>query len=379
MRGYYLILHEDSFRRQDGVGKKMRWQIETFCEAGLPCEPYFFRVNREMEKLGAAGKAAYMLPGANFSPHWEADPRLSEADFLYFRHPPAATGPMRRALAALKRRNPALRVVMEIPTYPYEGELKGASRLLLLKDRRNRERLAGAVDALSVVWNGTAYASLWGLPVIGFQNGCRVAEIAPKAPTDDGCIDLLAVSRFSGWHGYDRLIAGMAAYYRAGGAREVRLHLVGVSTDGTLERYRALAEREGLAERVLFHGFQSGAALDALYDLADIGVSTMGDRGPGFAAHSDLKTREYLAKGLPLISGNVMDVLRGEDVPWYLEFPCDGTAIDLERVIAFYDRVYPAGCDRRALIGDIRDFARRTCDMSSTFAPVVEWIRNAGA
>ena len=51
MRGYYLILHEDSFRRQDGIGKKMRGQIETFREAGLDCEPYFFARNREMRRF----------------------------------------------------------------------------------------------------------------------------------------------------------------------------------------------------------------------------------------------------------------------------------------------------------------------------------------
>ena len=376
MKGYFLILHEESFRRGDGIGKKMRAQIKTFREAGLECEPYFFARNREMEQLGFFGKAAYLLPWANFSPCWAWDERLARADFLYFRHPAAVSAPMRRLLRRLKAANPGLRVVMEIPTYPYEGELTGAAAALKPKDRYNRRRLAGLVDALAVVSDGCRRESLWGLPVITILNGCRVEEISPRHPRrEDGSIRLAAVARISRWHGYDRLIRGMGEYYRNGGSREIFFHVVGSGRDGALEECRALAAEYGLEERVIFHGFQTGAALDEIYDCCDIGVTTMGMHRKGLAYTSDLKSREYLAKGLPVISGAAVDVLHGSGCLWYEEFPADDRPIDIGRLIAFYERVYPAGCDRAAVAEEIRDFARKRCDMAVTLAPVIRYFR----
>ena len=90
--------------------------------------------------------------------------------------------------------------------------------------------------------------------------------------------------------------------------------------------------------------------------------------------HSTLKSRDYLAKGLPTMSTGMTDVFIGVDYKYNLELPMDAEIVDMNLVIDFYDSIY-GSMTREEVIAEIRAFAERTVDINITMAPVVRYLK----
>lgn len=109
-------------------------------------------------------------------------------------------------------------------------------------------------------------------------------------------INLIAVASIAFWHGYDRLLKAMALAKQKNPDIEINLTLVG---DGELlPELKKLADELKLNAHVCFAGALYGQELEAAYESANIGVSSFGLFRKGLDEASDLKTREYIAKGL---------------------------------------------------------------------------------
>ena len=133
-------------------------------------------------------------------------------------------------------------------------------------------------------------------------NGIRVHDIPPVRTSEgergDG-ITLIGVAALADWHGYDLVLRGMAAY-PGSGDQSLRLLIVG---DGAIRASLGeLAERLGVADRIEFVGVRQGAELDACFERAHIGVGSLALFRKGLAYASSLKSREYVARGLPFVS-----------------------------------------------------------------------------
>ena len=89
--------------------------------------------------------------------------------------------------------------------------------------------------------------------------------------------------------------------------------------------------------------------------------------------HSTLKSREYLAKGLPTIATGMTDVFIGTDYPYNLELPTDTNSVNIQSVISFYDSIYCTKT-RQRVIAEIRAFAERHIDMNITMEPVIRYL-----
>ena len=84
---------------------------------------------------------------------------------------------------------------------------------------------------------------------------------------------------------------------------------------------------------------------------------------------------EYLAKGLPVVSGCTEDVFQGENVDFYMNFPNDSTEVDINKIIDFYHSLYPNGkSSQKGVVNRIREFAYRRITMKATFSPVIKYI-----
>lgn len=373
MKGYFLVDAIPKAERLSGVEQKILWQIEALSLAGLCCEPLALDpappTNRKTDAL------LRRLPYGNAYPRWVDHPQLLGADFLYFRKPSYLSQPMRRVLGHFKRHKPQAPVFMEIPSYPYENEYGPfwQDGIFKLKDRFNRARLKGLIDRIVYIAD-TDHDELFGIPAIRIINGTPFSQIALRKPRANAEIDLLAVAKFAKWHGYERLLEGMKAYYAGGGQREIRLHMAGEGDE--LPRYQTLAKDPSLNKRVLFYGHQNGRALDELYDLADLGVTSLGAYKDGIQLGSFLKSREYLAKGLPMVTGCPIDVLNEEARPFFCEFPNDDSPIDMARLIAFYDSIGESEADIVRMARKIRAFGEQTVDILATMSPVAEAFKS---
>ncbi len=266
-------------------------------------------------------------------------------------------------------------IIYEIPTWPYDKEFPDGSRMLSI-EQKWRTYLPNYVDR--IVTPSYGFANILGVPVIYIPNGIVSQNIRPIKGNDvieKNTINLIAVAGLSAWHGYDRLIKGLIEYKSKGGQYKVVFHLVGGDKDNPFRKqYEEMVNTEKLDDCVKFYGNRYGEDLDSIYDNADIAVSSLGLHRLGLDISTTLKSREYLAKGLPIITEGKIDIIP-TDYPYVLSFPMDESPIDINAIVEFYRKVYLSdGVTRNMVVNTIRDYACKTCDMYFLNKGIIDFI-----
>lgn len=344
MKALFLIFH--GFSEHNGITKKIRSQVEAFRQNGVETHLCYLRYNadgshtrmiddRELETYpnSIAGKIQKRIRYRVVT-----DYVLREGiDLIYIR---ADHNSSPFTIAMIRRMKEAgAKVVYEIPTYPYDGEFKNLSlkyRIKLQFDKLFRNRQAALLDYV------VTYADvprIFGAPTIRISNGIDFDKIPVKAARQPAAneLNLIGVAELHFWHGFDRLIRGLADYYATPQPVDVRFHVVGYGTDGTPERLQRMVTEYGLQEKVIFHGPQYGEALDRLFDLADMGVASLGRHRSNITDIKTLKNREYAARGIPFVySENDSDF---DHQPYVMKVPADESAVPTADLVAFFDRV----------------------------------------
>ena len=313
-----------------GVDRKVLAQIKAFNDADIECS---FRYCARPKSFLA--KAISCLPFAPDGVDWPDVDELGPLDFLYIRRPVYASKGLRRFLRAFRDKNPDAMVLYEIPTYPYDGEMKGVNYPALLKDRFHRGRLKGLVDR---VVDLSRHDEIFGIETLQIVNGVDLNVVSMRTPNlDHGALNLLFIAFFSDWHAADRVIKGLAEYRDKNPSKEVVLHMVGEGDK--VPSLRELARSSGLYDEVIFHGYCESDEMDRLYDECDIAVASLGLHRIGIELASTLKSREYLAKGVPFIYSGKIDVFVDDPVDFCLEVSADDSPIDIEEIVEFYERL----------------------------------------
>lgn len=265
-------------------------------------------------------------------------------------------------------------IAIEIPTYPYKHELlkwkKGIVRYLV--DLTSQVFLKLYVGRIITYSNDT---HIFGIKTINTINGIIYEDIIPsqKQLYLDTEINLISVSLTMSCHGYDRLIEGLNDYYKNGGTVNVFYHLVGDGIE--IEKYKELVEKYKLEKHVKFYGFKGGQELDEIYDKADIAINSLAIHRIGLKTESTIKSKEYAAKGLPMISSYEIDAFSPEDNKKYvLRISADESAVNIEEVIQFYKQVY-SNTDN--LSTDIRNASRKRSDMRITLKEVMDYFNTS--
>lgn len=352
-----------------GFDRKVAAQIKALNAAGLHCRQI---IGREWN-VGRLFRAIWVrLPfmGLRSDPLRHYDEAFDRVDFVYIRRELMSLARM-RTIRRIRRRNPQARILYEFPTFPVRREMtsRWIDYPLWWRERLYMPLLRGSIDRIVTV---SDHETIYGIPTLRMVNGIDLGSVRPIDPApEDGAVHIAAVAQLTAWHGYDRFLRGMAEYYASGGDRRVVLHLVG---DGLFARkIAAKVAHYGLHERVVSHGYRTGAELDAIYDRCHLGLVSLATQDKEIYVHSTLKSREYLAKGLPTMATGMTDVFIGTDYRYNLQLPYEPQTVDLRRVLAFYDSIYSA-TPRRQVIAEIRAFAERTVDISIAMAPVIRYL-----
>lgn len=368
-KGYFIVngeLTEDS-----GVTRKICSQIDTFNQNGLFTTPYVVKIRSDVKGY----KILYRLPFSNLSPRWKISKSLGDADYIYMRRPFFCNIWFLRFLKAVKQMNPAIKIIYEIPSYPYDIEIIRDKRNLPLyiKDIIARRQLYKYVDRIATLSNVDV---VYGVKTLHFNNGYDFSEIFPKKYTKHDSINIAAVALFDTWHGYDRLILGLSNYYKNGGKAKFNIHFAGDGPE--LENYKNLAAKMKVPHLCFFYGMQNIDQLNILYDKCDIGASCFGLFRKKVSTSSELKSREYLGKGLPIICACKLDAM---DIPelkdYFLRFQNNDSMVDFFRIERFYKKLYSEKKESEVqnMIDCIRKAAQNNYAMFATMKEIIEYIK----
>ena len=136
------------------------------------------------------------------------------------------------------------------------------------------------------------------------------------------------------YNGLDRLMKGMVAYQ---GHRKFNLTIIGNHT--AMEE--KIAEKMGLSEKVSFKKAMYGEDLNKELEHYHLGVGPLAVHRKGIKATSSIKTREFMARGLPFFIAHKDSELSGNPdcIPFHEVFDADESPIDLHRLEDFFERL----------------------------------------
>lgn len=366
MNGYYI--HYDA-RMIIGVSKKIDLQIRELRRVSSVEE-----IVVPLKSKNFVRNALAVLPFLSLSwDYTEAYAKIVKPDFLYVR----GIGYDRKACTFLKwvkKCNPNCLILVELPTYPYAREqLRSIQGIVLFpKTLWNRRRISKYIDRYVLTVQGYEYVN--GVKTISIRNGVDVDGTIPVSPTipKDDTVRLSAIAMMQSYHGYERLINGLEKYYSSGGKRKVEVYLVGKGPE--VGKYKKMVTEKGLQEYIHFPGEKSGDELDEIYDHTDLAVECLGCYKNGIYKLSSLKCCEYLAKGLPVLSGVENEMFGSQEVKFICRVPNDESPIDILAVMNFYDKIY-SGTGREEITRVVRQFAKEKADIQVTFQPLLHYLK----
>lgn len=230
----------------------------------------------------------------------------------------------------LKEKN--VTTVLEFPTIPYDGEI--SNNRVRVEDRYYREQLSQYIEKCTTYAD---YDSVFGIPCIPLLNGVDLDQkLIHDIRKPDGTIVLIAVATMNKWHGYERIIQGMADYYADNGTENIILRLIGEGTES--DKYRQLVERYKLQEHVEILGRLEGEELDQQYDKADIAIGTLAMYKINITHASPIKLGDYCARGIPFVYGYEDCGFSGKE-EFALKVSNDSSPVDMKEIVRFYNRV----------------------------------------
>ena len=282
-----------------------------------------------------------------------------EYDLIYIRYP-FSTPSFLKFSKKIKSDNPECKLVLELPTFPYNQEFKGRSSIFMRVDNYCRKYLHKYYDR--VVHFGEE-ESLLNIPAISVTNGIDIDAIKERSGLRlENTIRLVAIAKWFYWHGLDRVINGLAEYARLR-EKKYKIDLTVVGEGPELNTIKALVEEKNLRDLVCFVGVQRGEELDRVFDHSDVGVGTLGIHRKNLKYNASLKHREFCARGLPFILSTTDSAF---DASLDFVHYCARTdePVSMDKVIALHEKKL----NKKA----IREYAVRNLDWTEVMSQILK-------
>ena len=345
-------------------------QIDAFKRNGIDCELIWHNRTKKFNKL-LVRLPYYRNYNNNFIATVNKEIAQQNIRALYIRKY-IMDASFLRMLKTVKKIHNDVKILLEIPTYPYDAEWNNWKDWpMLIKDRMARKELHKYVDV--VLPCGVKADNIFNIPSIYMSNGINIQQLTEKNVRDHNILELnlIGVALVEKWHGYDRLINGLANYYKDQKPEvKVIFHIVGAG--GHIPYLKSLVRQNQLEKYVVFYGPVYGKELDAIFDKCDIGVGSLGAFRKGISDACELKLREYVARGIPFIYSNNDESIESIDEKYRYKLPHDESIIDVTGVVQFYKRLIKL--DARKVIKDLRDYAGEYLTWEKQMKKVSEWL-----
>lgn len=360
MRGYYI--HFDQ-RKTIGVSKKIDMQLDSFAKYHDIEE-----IDIPPRNKSLISKILWTLPFSSVDRDYAYYLSLiKNPDFVYIRRSIADKKYM-NFLYSIKKKYPQCKIIVELYTYPYDRDefCRKNTWTVFYKEVFYRRFYKRIIDRF-VVYTKDNY--IFGVPTLKTINGIDFSKYRVKQclnNTDE--LRIISVAFLQKQHAYERVIEGMNQYYKKGGKRDIKYYIVGIGPE--LDKYKSLVVKNHLEDRVIFTGQKTGTELDELYDICDIGAAFFGTYKTKVKVNSALKTREYLAKGLPMVYSGAVDVIN-DDFQYKAVVPDTNEPVPMEDIIDLFDMIKNS---RDSVASYIREYGEKTVSMDATMKVVYDYI-----
>lgn len=372
-----LYITRYSLSQEFNLKKKFDGQLNAFSALGFDVhfigfdDKYLYLINNGEKKI--LGKTHFGFPSYLHTLfyndlHMAAVKAIKaeKFDYIYWRAAPLWNSSCKVAKAI---KSVDAKLIYEIPTFPQQKEehLNGLRKLFSIYSERFTDKFSSLVDYYVLIGED-AGGQYIGKPAINIENGIDISTLKAREPKHDSdAIHILALASMCYWHGYDRLIKSLHEYK---GERKVVIHMVGGNDGGCLSEWKQLAHDLGLDETVIFHNGMFGEELDNIVDLSDLGAASLGRKDYKFI--SELKTREYIARGLPFIMAVDDVVLSKEEEKYWIKIANDDSIPDMEQIVDFAEKMR----NRENLVRDMRALASEKLSWVAQYEKVFDVIEN---
>ena len=372
-KGLYIAFefsYSDNIDQLSGIEKKIYFQIQTFTKYGYQIDFYNPYINRKhrIEKYLRRLPFHYLLK-------WKFDyNRVKQYHFIYIRKQWFMDGDLLVFLEKVKKINPSIKVLMEVPTYPYDSEGKKWDMIpLKIKDKKWRKRLYQYVDRIITYSDDS---KIFGIPTICIPNAIdyNTSKRHCVMCSSPGVVNIVACASLYYWHGYDRAIEGLYRYIHNNVSNMQQVHLFIVGDGAEYEKYKRKIIDYNLESYVTLTGACYGHELDKIYDKCVIGLDSMGRHRSRVYYNSSLKGKEYCAKGLIIVSGVKTELDFVKDYHYYYRVPADDTPLDFNAIIQFYNELLRKESIEKIQY-NIMEYSKNHYDFEVALKPVQEYLR----
>ena len=342
-----------------GIERKVSYQVES-----LASFSDIEHINIDIDDLTLFDKMLFMLPVVKSKREKRRKILLNKVDntinYIYIRKP-SLTINFYKILLMIKKKYKNIKILMEIPTYPFHSEYRGINKLAGLKSTICEKKLYKVVDYIITYSDDK---TIWGIPCINTSNCVKYSMIKPRSNNyclEKNNIRLTCVTNFIYWHGNDRLINGIKEY---NGKYKITLNLVGNGPE--IDNLKKMSN-----ESVVFWGAKNSDELNEIFDRTDIAIDALGRHRSGVYYNSSLKGKEYCARGVPIVSGVKTELDCWDNYPYYLKVPADDSNIVIEDIIDFYEKIY-LDKDISSITEEIRNLTMKSFDYKYGFENVIK-------
>ena len=363
-----------------GVEKKLTLQAKVIPLLGLDMDIFYFNIKHQLQDKGigtyAMGEgflgllASTLGRYSRIAKYIDADQydlmvlRYSGGDFSLF--------------SRFFRHNAGMIVTehhtMELPeAYTYETTLPQKALTLLMErflGPRMIKKCAGLIGVTDEIKEYELGRTGTSMPACTITNGVSVQDIpfSGHAFYNGNMLSLLCVATaFQAWHGLERVLAGLLNY----SSRRPFLHLkiVGEVSPKHLQLSSRLLHNKHVS--VTFLGRLHGQSLEEVFANAHIAFSSLALFRNGMRQACTLKTREYVARGLPFVIGHCDPDLEGAD-EFFLRVPSDNSPVNMDDVVAFAERTLNQSCISEAM----RQFAEKRLDWKIKMQQMWDFLKS---
>lgn len=332
MKGLYIASITKNRPRDLGVLNKIYGQLDGFKSEEVDMDFIFMKDNyiyRNNEKIKMVRKNNSLYFFKRLCEFFKGN--CDEYKFVYIRYSVANIFLLKLCKIFYKLN---IKVILELPTYPYKKELNIYSPVLKflmnIADNYVSKNIHKYVENIICFTNDE---EIYGIKTISIENGIDLEKIEFTGYVKQKELNLIAVANVTFAHGYDRLINGLSEYYKNDWERDVYFHIVGESLEAN--KLKQLVNSLGLNEKVIFYGSKHGEELTDVYKKCQMGVASLGIYRIGLNQVSILKAREYTARGIPFILGYYDNSFINSN--YVIKVPNNDEHINIKDILEFYD------------------------------------------